>query len=112
MARAQARLTQAQETRRALELDIGTQVRDVLGAWRTALSDARAATRLVETDREALAAAETLYRAGKATALDVLSAQADLARAEGAQVTALADHAGAQARLARLTGTPPPETQP
>lgn len=112
VAKAQARLTQAQEARRAIELDIGTQVRDVLGAWRTALSDARAATRLVETDREALGAAETLYRAGKATALDVLTAQADLARAEGAQVTALANHASAQARFARLSGAAPTETQP
>ncbi len=111
VAKAQARLIQAQEARRALELDIGTQVRDVLGAWRTALSDAHSATQLVETDREALAAAETLYRAGKATALDVLTAQADLARAEGAQVTALANHASAQARYARLTGAGPMETQ-
>jgi len=112
VAGAQARLTQAQEAQRALELDIGTQVHDVLGAWRTALSDARAAARLVETDREALAAAEMLYRVGKATALDVLTAQADLARAEGAQVTALANHASAQARFARLTGAAPTETQP
>lgn len=112
VAKAQARLTQAQEAQRALEIDIGTQVRDVLGAWRTALSDARAATRLVETNREALAAAETLYRVGKATALDVLTAQADLASAEGEQVTALANHANAQARFARLTGTAPTDTQP
>jgi outer membrane protein len=112
VAKAQARLTQAQEVRRALELDIGTRVRDVLGAWRTALSDARAATQLVATDREALAAAETLYRAGKATALDVLTAQADLARAEGAQVTALANHASAQALFARVTGAALTETHP
>jgi len=104
VSQAQARLTEAEEARRALELDIAEQVRGVLASWRIAISDVRAAGRLVETDREALGAAEALYGAGKATALDVLTAHSDIARAEGARVTATAAYAVARAQLARLTG--------
>jgi outer membrane protein TolC len=106
LSRAQARVAQAGEARRALELDIGAQVHGALAGWRTALSDARAAARLVETGHEALAAAEALYRAGKATALDVLTAQSDLARVEGGRVTAVTDYVIARAQLERLTGAP------
>jgi outer membrane protein len=104
VSKAQARVAQAEEARRELELDISAQVYGALAAWRIALSDARAAARLVETGREALSAADALYRSGKATALDVLIAQSDLARAEGAQVTAATAYALARAQLARLTG--------
>lgn len=109
--KAAARLTQARETTRAIELDLDTQVRDALRAWRTALSDAAAAAKLIESTSESLAAAETLYRAGKATALDVLVAQANLARAQGVQVTAAADYAAAHSRMARLTGEDSEEKQ-
>ena len=102
--KARARLTQAQEAERIVELGVQTQVKDALRAWRTALNDARASTKLVEANSESLKAAEVLYRSGKATALDVLTAQADLARAEGAQVRAAADYAVARYAVARLVG--------
>lgn len=104
--KARARLTQAQEAERVVELGVQTQVKDALRAWRTALNDARASTKLVEANSESLKAAEVLYRSGKATALDVLTAQADLARAEGAQVRAAADYAVARYAVARLVGNP------
>mgnify|MGYP003481784964 FL=1 len=81
-------------------------MKDALRAWRTALNDARAGAKLVEANSESLKAAEVLYRSGKATALDVLTAQADLARAEGAQVRAAADYAVARYAVARLVGNP------
>jgi outer membrane protein TolC len=109
VAKADARLTQAEESRRAATLDLQTQVRDALAGWRTAQSNALSGIRIVATAREAVRAAESLYAAGKATALDVLTTQADLARADGAQVTALTDYAISRARLARLTGTSLPE---
>jgi outer membrane protein TolC len=104
VARADARLAQAEAARRAAVLDVQTQVSDALAAWRIAQSNARAGIRIVATAREAVRAAESLYAAGKATALDVVTAQADLARTEGSQVTALTDYALSRARLARLTG--------
>ena len=104
--KSRARLTQAQEAERVVELGVQTQVKDALRAWRTALNDARASAKLVEANSESLKAAEVLYRSGKATALDVLTAQADLARAEGARVRAAADYAVARYAVARLVGNP------
>lgn len=104
--KARARLTQAREAQRVVELAVQTQVKDALRAWRTALNDARASAKLVEADRESLKAAEVLYRAGKATALDVLTAQADLAGAEGARLSAAADYAVARYAVVRLVGNP------
>lgn len=105
-AKARARLTQAQEAERVVELGVQVQVKDALRAWRTALNDARASAKLVEANSESLKAADVLYRSGKATALDVLTAQADLARAEGAQVHAAADYAVARYAVTRLVGSP------
>lgn len=101
---AAARLSQARDKLRALELDLDTEVNDALRAWRTALSDVAAAAKLVESTRESLAAADSLYRAGKSTALDLLTVQAEVARARGVQVTAAADYAVARARMMRLVG--------
>jgi outer membrane protein len=100
---AQARLAQAEAERRALELDVAAQVDQALADWRVARSDAQAAARLVDADREALAAANALYTAGKVTALDVLTAQTDLTRAEGAGLSAAAAYADARALVGRLT---------
>ncbi len=102
--KAAARLSQARDTLRAIETDLDTQVHDALRAWRTALSDAAAAAKLVESTRESFVAAESLYRAGKSTALDVLAVQAEVARAQGVQVTAAADYSIARARMTRLVG--------
>jgi outer membrane protein TolC len=102
--KSQARLDQAREAARGIELGAETGVKEALRAWRTALNDARASAKQIESNRESLKAAEALYRAGKATALDVLTAQTDLARAEGTQVRAAADYAVARHTLARWVG--------
>lgn len=104
--KALARLTQAREARRVVELGVQTQVKDALRAWRTALNDVRAGAKLVEAAGESFNAAEVLYRSGKATALDVLTAQADLAGAEGVRVRAAADYAVARYAVVRLAGNP------
>lgn len=104
--KARARLSQARETERSVDLEVQTLMKDALRAWRTALNDARASAKLVEANSESLKAAEVLYRSGKATALDVLTAQADLAQAEGDQVHAAANYAVARYAVARLIGNP------
>ncbi len=91
--KARAKLIQAREAGRSIDLRVQTLAKDALRAWRTALNDVRASAKLVEANSESLKAAEVLYRSGKATALDVLTAQADLAKAEGARVHAAADYA-------------------
>ena len=104
--KARAKLSQAREAERSVDLEVQTLMKDALRAWRTALNDARASAKLVEANSESLKAAEVLYRSGKATALDVLTAQADLAQAEGDQVHAAANYAVARYAVARLIGNP------
>ena len=104
--KARAKLIQAREAGRSIDLRVQTLAKDALRAWRTALNDVRASAKLVEANSESLKAAEVLYRSGKATALDVLTAQADLAKAEGARVHAAADYAMARYAVARLVGKP------
>lgn len=104
--KARARLSQARAAERSVDLEVQTLLKDALRAWRTALNDARASAKLVEANSESLKAAEVLYRSGKATALDVLTAQADLAKAEGDQVHAAANYAVARYAVARLVGSP------
>jgi outer membrane protein TolC len=104
--KARAKLSQAREAERSVDLEVQTLMKDALRAWRTALNDARASAKLVEANSESLKAAEVLYRSGKATALDVLTAQDDLAQAEGDQVHAAANYAVARYAVARLIGNP------
>ncbi|MCC7074476.1 MAG: TolC family protein [Deltaproteobacteria bacterium] len=102
--RAQARQRELQAARRALEEQLRLEIRQALTAWRTAVESERFARQLVAVSREAVAAAGALYESGKATALEVLSAQADLTKAESAHVQALGDCVTARAAAARATG--------
>lgn len=105
--KAEAALTERREAERAAHLDLESQLRQALSAWRTAQADADSAMQRIAASRESALAAEALYRAGKATALDVLAAQADLARAESDRAQALAAYAVARAATARLLGAAP-----
>jgi len=107
IAKAEAVLTQRREAERATRLAIESQLYQALSAWRTAQADADSAAQRIATSREAARAAEVLYRAGKATALDVLTAQTDLARAVSDRAQALAAYAVARANTERLLGKAP-----
>jgi outer membrane protein TolC len=109
VAKAAAALVQRREAERAARIEIESDLRQALSAWRTALADADSAAQRIATNRESASAAEALYGAGKATALDVLTAQADLVRAESDRAQALAEYAVARAATERLAGGPPPE---
>jgi outer membrane protein len=110
IAKAKAALSEAHEAERGARLDLESRLRQALSAWRTAQADAASAAERIETVSESARAAESLYRAGKATALDVLTAQADLARAEADRAQALADYAVARASADRLLGKTPTVT--
>ncbi len=103
-AKAIARLGQLEESRRAARLALEADVHDAASAWRLARADAIATARLQAVNEEALKAALALYAGGKATALDVLTAQADVTRSEGTRAQAIAAYAIARSRLARLAG--------
>jgi outer membrane protein TolC len=105
--KAEAVLTEGREAERAARIDLESQLRQTLSAWRAAQANVASTTERIETGRESVRAAEGLYRAGKATALDVLTAQADLARAEADRAQALAAYAVARANTDRLLGKTP-----
>jgi outer membrane protein len=101
--RSEARYNNIRYARRELELNMTSQVKEAVSAMKTAASNAEAALKLVEKEKEACSAADALYRAGKATSLDVLTANADLTKARGDYVQALAAYAVSKARFERLT---------
>lgn len=102
--RLKARRRQVEATRGAFEDQLRVDIREALTSWRIAVASAQFATKSVEVNREALAAATSLYESGKATALEVLTSQNDLVRAEATLVQALGDYAIARAKVARVTG--------
>jgi outer membrane protein TolC len=85
-------------------LEVQGQVREALASWRIGLASARAAAKIVETCREAVSTATALYEAGMVPALDVLTAQADLTRAEADHIQALGEVLVARAKVERLAG--------
>ncbi len=103
--KASARTRQFEASRRALALQVEVDLRDALAAWRVAAAAAVSVAQAVEANREAVAAVLELYRAGRGTALDVLTAELELARAQAARIQALGDIAVARARVARVVGT-------
>jgi outer membrane protein TolC len=107
IAKAEAALVQRREAEHGARLALESQLRQSLSAWRTALADADSTAHRLAAAQESTRAAEVLYRAGKATALDVLGAQADLARAESDRAQALAAYAAARANTERLLGPAP-----
>jgi outer membrane protein len=103
--RAEARKREISGLRQAVENQVRVDVREALTSWRVATESRRVAQKSVEVNREALAAASSMYEFGKATALDVLTSQTDLSRAEAALVQANRDLAIARASLAHITGS-------
>lgn len=103
--RAEARKREVSALRQLVENQVRVDVREVLTSWRVAAESRRVAQKSVEVNREALAAASSMYESGKATALDVLTSQTDLSRAEASLVQASRDLAIARANLAHVTGS-------
>jgi len=103
--KADAALAESREAERSGRLAVQSQFRRELSAWRTAAADVQAADDGIAAARESLDAAWTLYQAGKATALDVLTAQLGLSRAENERTSALAAYAIARAGIDLLVGS-------
>jgi outer membrane protein len=81
-----------------LRLRVGLEVRQALLAWSAAVEAQAAAQKNVAAARLALDIAESRYRSGLATILDVTDAQATLVTAEGSAVVAVY-----AARVARVS---------
>jgi cobalt-zinc-cadmium efflux system outer membrane protein len=102
--KAAARARELEATRRALALAVEADLQEALAAWRSAFAAAASTIESAEATRAALEATTALYRTGRSSALDALTAQVELARAEAARTLAYADAAVARARVERLAG--------
>ena len=102
VAKASSQRLQLEEQKRArlntIKADLATAWRDQENARRGIVT----AKQTVETNSEAYASAEGLYRAGKAIALDVLAAQTDLTASRLGQVRYQVNYVLAQARIRQL----------
>jgi outer membrane protein len=102
VAKASSQHLQLEEQKRArldaIRADLATAWRDQENARRGTAT----ATQTVETNTEAYASAEALYRAGKAIALDVLAAQTDLTTSRFSLVRYQVNYVLAQARIRQL----------
>jgi outer membrane protein len=102
VAKASSQHLQLEEQKRArlnaIRADLATAWRDQENARRGTAT----ATQTVETNTEAYASAEALYRAGKAIALDVLAAQTELTTSRFSLVRYQVNYVLAQARIRQL----------
>jgi outer membrane protein len=102
VAKASSQRIQLQEQKRArlnsIKADLATAWRDQENARRGTAT----ARRTVETNTEAYASAEALYRAGKAIALDVLQTQTDLTASRFSLVRYQVNYVLAEARIRQL----------
>jgi outer membrane protein len=102
VAKASSQRLQLEEQKRArlnsIKADLATAWRDRENARRGTAT----ARQTVETNAEAYASAEALYRAGKAIALDVLQTQTDLTSSRFSLVRYQVNYVLAQARIRQL----------
>lgn len=102
VAKASSQRLQLEEQKRArlnsIKADLATAWRDQENARRGTAT----ARQTVETNSEAYASAEALYRAGKAIALDVLQAQTDLTTSRFGLVRYRVNYVLAQARIRQI----------
>lgn len=105
--KARARYRELEWNDRAIRDQVQVDLRQALADLRTALASIKSAQRLVEAQDEAYQASVEFYRRGKATYIEVLSAETDLTQAKAAYVRAVGDYQSASARLDRVTGRNP-----
>jgi len=104
VAKARARYREAEWNDRAIRDQVRVDLSQALGDMRTALASIRSSKRLVEAQDETYRATVEFYKRGKATYIEVLSAETDLTQAKAAYVRSVGDYQAASARLDRVTG--------
>ena len=104
VAKARARYREVEWNDKAIRDQVRVDLSQALGDIRTALASIRSSKRLVEAQDEAYKATVEFYKRGKATYIEVLSAETDLTQAQAAYVRAVGDYQAASARLDRVTG--------
>ena len=104
VAKARARYREVEWSDKAIRDQVRVDLSQALGDMRTALASIQSSKRLVEAQDEAYKATVEFYKRGKATYIEVLSAETDLTQAKAAYVRSVGDYQSASARLDRVTG--------
>lgn len=104
VAKARARYRELEWNDKAVRDQVQVDLREAVADIRTALASIKSSKRLVEAQDEAYNAVVEFYKRGKATYIEVLSAETDLTQAQAAYVRAVGDYQAASARLDRVTG--------
>ena len=104
VAKARARYREIEWNDKAIRDQVRVDLSQASGDIRTALASIRSSKRLVEAQDEAYKATVEFYKRGKATYIEVLSAETDLTQAKAAYVRSVGDYQSASARLDRVTG--------
>jgi outer membrane protein TolC len=102
--KARARYREVEWNDKAIRDQVQVDLSQALGDIRTALASIRSSKRLVEAQDEAYRAVVEFYKRGKATYIEVLTAETDLTQAKAAYVRAVGDYQSASARLDRVIG--------
>jgi outer membrane protein len=103
--KARARYREVEWNDKAVRDQVQVDLRQAVADIRTALASIRSSKRLVEAQDEAYKAVVEFYKRGKATYIEVLTAETDLTQAKAAYVLAVGDYQSSSARLDRITGT-------
>ncbi len=102
--KARARFREIEWNDKAIHDQVQVDLHQALADIRTALASIQSSKRLVEAQDEAYKAVVEFYKWGKATYLEVLTAETDLTQAKAAYVRAVGDYQAASARLDRVIG--------
>ncbi len=102
--KARARFREIEWSEKAIKDQVRVDYSQSLADIRTALASIRSSKRLVEAQDEAYKAIMEFYKRGKATYIEVLTAETDLTQAKVVYVRAVSDYQAASARLDRVTG--------
>lgn len=104
VSKARARYREVEWNDKSVRDQVQVDLNQTLGDMRTALASIRSSKGLVEAQDEAYKATMEFYKRGKATYIEVLSAETDLTQAKAAYVRAVGDYQSASARLDRVIG--------
>jgi outer membrane protein TolC len=104
VAKARARYREVEWSDKAIRDQVQVDLSQAFGDIRTALASIRSSKRLVDAQEEAYKAIVEFYKRGKATYIEVLTAETDVTQARAAYVRSVGDYQAASARLDRVTG--------
>ncbi len=102
--KARARINETNWNERAIIDQVQVDLHQAIGDIHTAIAEINSSRKLVDAQDEAYKEVVAFYQRGKATYIEVLTAETDLTQARAAYVRAVGDYQSATVRLDRVIG--------